>query len=78
MLSLLRLETERDESHYLLSEGDWFAVDRDFVRRIDTRGRGNPREFDLRLPSARRGEQSRLITAGLLTNAEWPCLIAAR
>lgn len=52
----LVFETELDGQLYLLSEGDWFAVDRDFVARIDG-DLARIEVVDLGLPDARRGER---------------------
>lgn len=52
----LVFEVELDGRYYLLSEGEWFAVDRDFVEELDRRV-GEIRIIDLGLPLAARGEK---------------------
>jgi uncharacterized protein (TIGR04141 family) len=49
-------EVTREGELYMLSEGEWFAVERDFVRRVD-REVSRIGTIDLGLPPARLGEQ---------------------
>lgn len=52
----LIFEAEVDERLFLLSEGEWFGVDRDFVARVD-HDVGAINVVDLGLPAARSGEK---------------------